>query len=581
MSDEITRTDADQPVLGRRGRLHPAMWTLLIIATAALLLVIGLIGTRYGLATGPGRLFLEARLDGLKIGRFGKLKIQGLDGDIFSDFTIRRLTVSDEKGIWLDGRSLHLKWNYTALFARRFEAQELSARHVWLLRRPTLTPKEESKELPVSFEIRKIAARVETMETLSYERGLFNLTGALDIRRRGAKAGHIEARSLLHQGDFAKIAFDTGREDSLNISANVYEATGGALAGSLGMPADRPFSLAGQANGTTAKGGFIVRAVSGDQLPLRAKGSWNAEGGSAAGRIDLTASTLTRRWAERLGPTAQFQIGGKRYGDGDYMLDGKVDADNLNVVIKGPADLAARKLTPEGLAVDIRTGSIKRLFGGLVDAAASARTRLKGEPSDWTLEGPVQTRNLTAAGYRLASGAGRAKLVHRKGESTLTGTLTGAGGQGSGVLAAALGPRPQLTFTGSRLKGGDMLIRRLAIKGPGVAIDATGRRTLFGNFSFKGDATLSALSAWHEGADGVVQMTWSAGRAGKPGSAWSYDFDARAKSFASGWSEADRLLGDTPRLQAKGDYHQGVLTVDASTLDGAAGTLHARGQRAR
>ncbi len=579
MSGETTTSDAKQPVLGWRGRLHPAVWTLVIAAIVLALLGSALISARFGLATGPGRLFLETRLDGLKIGRFGTLKIEGLDGDVFTDFTVRRLTVSDEKGVWLDGRELHLKWNYTALFVRRFEAEELTARHVWLLRRPTLTPKEESRDLPVSFEIRKIAARIETMEAFSYRRGLFNLTGALDIKRKGAKAGHIEARSLLHRGDFAKVAFDTGRKDSLNISANVFEATGGALAGSLGLPTDRPFSLAGQASGTTAEGSFIVRAISGEQLPLRAKGAWNGDGGSAAGRIDLTASALTRGYAERIGPRAEFQIGGKRYGDGDYMLDGKADADNLNLIIKGPADLAARKLTPEGLAVTVRTGSVQRLFGGLVDAAATAQARIKGKPSDWTLEGAVQTRGLTAGSYRLARGTGRAKLVHRKGESTLTGELNGAGGQGSGYLGAALGAQPHLTFTGSRLKGGGMLVRKLVIKGPGIAVDATGRRTLFGNFSFKGDAALSGLSAWHEGADGVVEMTWSAGRAGKSGSSWDYDFDARGKAFASGWSEADRLLGDTPRLRARGAYHQGVLAVEASTLDGAAGTLHAKGSR--
>jgi hypothetical protein len=34
------------------------------------------------------------------------LKIEGLTGDIWSAFGVRRLTISDEKGVWLDAADL-------------------------------------------------------------------------------------------------------------------------------------------------------------------------------------------------------------------------------------------------------------------------------------------------------------------------------------------------------------------------------------------------------------------------------------------------------------------------------------------
>ena len=56
-----------------------------------------------------------------------------------------------------------------------------------------------------------------------------------------------------------------------------------------------------------------------------------------------------------------------------------------------------------------------------------------------------------------------------------------------------------------------MLIRRVVATGPGLVLDATGRRTILGNFSFKGDATLTNLAAAH-GAHPV--FLWTRNRTG-------------------------------------------------------------------
>jgi translocation and assembly module TamB len=74
------------------------------------------------------------------------------------------------------------------------------------------------------------------------------------------------------------------------------EANGGAIAGALGLPVDRPFDLKAKADGVISKGAFSVVAKTGDETPLDATGSWAPEGGAARGRIELGASTLTRVW---------------------------------------------------------------------------------------------------------------------------------------------------------------------------------------------------------------------------------------------------------------------------------------------
>ena len=565
--------------MARRGRLHPAVWTMIISLAAVLLVAGALLGTRYGLVSSPGRMFLESRLDGLKLGRIGKLRVEGLRGDVFRDFTVGRLTISDEKGVWLEGRQVHVVWNYTQLFRRRFDAEEVTAQQLRLLRRPTLTPKGKSGELPVSFEIDRMRARVEMLPEFSYRRGLFDLSGNLLVERRGPKVGRIEAQSLLHAGDFLKTDFEFGNDKSINLTADAREAAGGAIAGALGLATAQRFELTVRARGTSDAGRFTAIGRSGETTPLSALGQWNKDGGAAAGRLTLAASRLTRNYVERFGPEARFAVGGSRFKGGNYMVDGKVDAENLKVAFNGPADLLARKLTPAGLAATVRTGSIQRMFGGVVEASATASGNIKGQWSDWVFVADVDARDLTTeVNYRLARATGPATLIRRKGEYLLSGELTGAGGQGRGYLAAALGARPHATFVGSRLKSGEMLIRRVIATGPGLVLDASGNRTIFGNLNFKGDATLSNLAAAHVGAKGLVKMGWSATKASGRGRPWAFDFDARGVNFAAGRSEFDRLAGTSPRLRATGTYQDGGYNIARSTLDGAAGSVRTAGQ---
>ena len=102
-------------------------WVMLA-AFLAVLLVAGVgLFTRFGVNTAPGLMFVEARASGLKLGRYGKLKIEGLHGDLWRNFTVRHLTISDEKGIWLDADNVVVVWRYQELFLRRFHAERLAA----------------------------------------------------------------------------------------------------------------------------------------------------------------------------------------------------------------------------------------------------------------------------------------------------------------------------------------------------------------------------------------------------------------------------------------------------------------------
>jgi len=240
-------TPDDIPAPLKRSAIPKAI--VAVALTILVLIALGLAATRYGVLLPQARLMIEARTDGLKIGRFGKLKIVGLGGDIWRDLTIRQLTLRDEKGVWLEANNLHMTWHYTELLKRTFHADRIDVQLLRVLRRPTLTPKSKDTGLPVNFHIDAAHGRVEMLPAFSYRRGVYDLDLNLDAERVGDLNGKLRAASALHQGDHLNVDFELAKTKPLVVLADALETQGGALAGALGLPADRPFSLKVAAGG--------------------------------------------------------------------------------------------------------------------------------------------------------------------------------------------------------------------------------------------------------------------------------------------------------------------------------------------
>lgn len=549
----------------------------MLVSLLAVLLVggVGLI-TRYGINSAPGLMFVEARASGLKLGRYGKLKIEGLRGDLWRNFTVRHLTISDEKGVWLDADNVVVKWRYQELFLRRFHADELAAEQVRVLRRPTLTPKTVSKSLPVSVNIEKARLVVETLPAFSYRRGLFDVVGSLDVVRKGPVHVRMGVASRLHAGDLVGLAIDTGKGKPLVIIADAKEAQGGAIAGSLGLPADRPFTLKVRTGGPLGASRFSLLATSGNTIPAQAAGAWDQSGGSASGRISLGASTLTAGLARRFGDEVRFAGKGARLKNGLYVLDGRADGQTLSVTVSGEADVAKRAAGPRGLAVTASTGALDRLAVSFIGGSASSQGLLTGSAAAWTYTGTIAASNFKAMGYSVARVSGPLKVSRGKGELTIESALKGEGGAGEGYVAALLGGRPTADILFARLADGRELIRRVRANGAGLKLDAAGERTLLGGLSFKGEAELTNLTAARFGSKGKAVGAWTAsqGGVGKP---WTITVDGKGTGFATGYAELDRLLGAAPRLKGKADFQAGRFSVQSAQLDGALASARGAG----
>jgi translocation and assembly module TamB len=548
---------------------------LLIIVSVSLVVLVATLlgGVRFGAITPQGRAFLEARTSGLKLGRIGRLKIEGLSGDIWSVFGVRRLTISDEKGVWLEAADLRVDWRPAELFYRRFHADDITARQVLVLRRPTLTPKGKSSAAPVSVDLDHVAMRLITRPEFSRQAGDFDLSGDYEMARLGGQKGNLRALSRLHAGDYLKLVFDLGRNKTLLLDAEAREADGGALAGAMGLTPNRPFDLNAKAHGTISQGAFTVLARSGDATPLKAGGAWTPQGGSAAGRVDLAASTLTDREERMFGADARFSIVGRKAG-AFSDLDIKVDSQNLGFTARGPANLGKRITGPAGLAFTARVANLSRLtpLPSLGAGVADGTFHLTGD--GFLVDGRVDVRDLSWLGYRLARAKGPASVGWKRGELSIKADATTEGGGGQGLLAV-LGRSPSAQFEAARLKDGRFLIRSAKVQAPNLTVLAQGERGLLGGLSLKGEAKVGSLAPVRAGMAGQVNAKWSASQGvGKP---WMLTADARGGNFASGLAELDRLLGKTPRLNARASWANNRLSVAEAKLDGAAASVRTSG----
>jgi translocation and assembly module TamB len=570
--ETIAENGAEPQIRGKRRLLRR-----FLILMVSLVLIVALVGVaaRFVVLSPQAMLIIEARTSGLKLGRIGELKIEGISGDVWTDFAVKRLTISDEAGVWLEARNLSVQWDYWQLFGRRLSAQSIDAEKVDVYRRPILTPKVRDSALPVSFDIDSLTMVLETHPDFSIEQGLFAAAANFRVERNGGTQGAVAAASLLHEGDGIQAAFRFGEGQSLNIRANATEAEGGAIAGALGLSADRPLLARANIGGEADDGEIDVVVQTGEETPIEVTGGWNSEGMTAMGRLDLTASTLTSTLVEMFGPNLNFDARGESAGEeGIYAFELQAEAANLTLALAGPVDVNAQ--SSPGLAVEARVADMSRIVSEPALGPTSFDGTFRGSLTDLELDGDLTAERLQLADYTLGRISGPARLSLADGELTISGDLRGTGGSGEGILAALFGASPNASITLSRLPDGRFLFRSIEAEGAGLTISAQGSRTpVIGTLNFDGDLRLSNLAAARAGADGVIEASWSAAQ-GRGGD-WTFTADATGAEFSTGMEELDRLIGTTPRLDARARLDGNVWRIERAILNGDAGEARGTG----
>jgi translocation and assembly module TamB len=544
-------------------------------AILAALLIVVAVGGRMYLLSDSGRGLVTSFVAGKKIGRYGRINVEGVRGDIFDDFTIDRVTVTDASGVWLEAREVRVDWNWWSLVGRNFHATEIEADVIRLIRRPEVEPSTEPPgPQPLSVRIDRFSADVELLEGFSREYGRWRLSGEADAPRRGTKTAVVNAVSNSRPGDYLRLNASIGdslADLRLNLRAN--EANGGPLAGALGYSPSQPFAATAVVNGE------IIDAVvrTGDFVPLVIKGRYGPELTRISGFADFSGSDLLAPFAERIGRTARFGFAtsGDSDGDGRIGVGWRLIADNLNSSASGEIRLADQS-SPDGLTVDVSTRSLTRLVGRSAGGPAAYRGVFRGHAATWRLDGSIDLIGADVSSYRAQRIRGPVNIQMRRGRVDIDGDLRAAGGSSAGIIGGLLGVTPRVLFEAARQANGAILLKRLDLTGQALTLSGTGGRNLIGALGFRGQAEITDASRLRQGARGRFggPISASTSQAGAP---WRLTFDGRGRGLEVGMEELDRLLGATPRLQLTGALDDGKIAVERAELTGANGSAAARG----
>jgi translocation and assembly module TamB len=562
----------------RRKRSLPQLLALIaggVIGGLLVLAIIALIGGRMYIVSDAGRDLVTGFVQGQKISRYGRINVYGLKGDLFDDFTLERVTVTDRDGVWLDARNVRVDWSYWPLVTRRFHASEISADVIQVIRRPVLDAPsgEPGGPQPIDVDIDKFSARVELLEGFSKEYGRWDLSGEVDLPRRGAKHATVRADSLNRPGDYLRLAATFGGElEDTRIDLRANEAQGGPLAGAMGYSPDEPFSAVAVVNADIVH----ARVRTGQFTPLIVEGRFGENGSRVSGFFDFSGSDLFAPFVERVGRTARFGFAMVPAKDKAFQGVGwKLISDNVASEARGVIRMSDRS-SPDGIRLDIQTASMSRLVGSDIAGPAAYSGLFKGDAENWTLEGQATLLNANLASYRATRIAGPLNVEVRDGRMDLNGDIRAVGGSTEGVIGGLLGATPRIQLEAARMKDGALLLEKIDLDGQGLTLKGSGSRNLLGGMGFRGEAQLTDASRILPDAEGAFGGPIRASSA-KTGAPWVLSFDGRGRELSVGMDELDRLLGPKPRLELNGKLNDGRIEVDRAELTGAAGRAGAKG----
>ena len=314
------------------------------IAIAGLLVLIGAL--LVFLNTDPGRRTVTNFIDGTETASGLRINIEGLEGSLYGELTIRGLTLSDPKGVFFYAPVVQLDWRPFAYLNNHIDIRSANIPQARLRRLPELRPSgdPDAPLLPdLDIDIGHLDVdRLLIDPAVTGQRHLLSIEGSASIADRRAQ---IDARALALEAP----GIAGGDRLALQLDA-VPEQNRLAIALRLNAPA----------NGFVANMTGVNQAIT---AVVHGRGSWESWRGNT-----------------------QLQLGGNRLADltvlarnGTFTVDGPI---NPGLFLEGPAQrlvapavqlnlVAALDARRADLRVRMRSRALALAAEGLVDLGES------------------------------------------------------------------------------------------------------------------------------------------------------------------------------------------------------------------
>lgn len=389
----VPTPDAQEPpqAVSRRRWGKRLGWAIALLL-APIVLIAGFFATPIGKRVIADQIAAVAPASGLRF------EVGRIEGDIFGKAVLRRVVVSDPKGVFLTIPEVQLDWRPLSWLWSGLDIRELTARRGRLTRLPELLPADPDAPLLPDFDIRVDKLAIEDLviakgvATPRDERA--NLTARIDIREGRAL---VNARARLGAQDRIALLLDAEPDgDRFDLSGDYSAPAGGVLAGLGGLKAGYAGRIIGDGTWSRWRGAAVARRIGAEDAPpvaaFRITNDAGRYGVLGQVRAGLEGDTIAARaLGERLSLAATFMLD-------DSVVEGRAAAvsDTLDLRGGGVVDLADKVVDGARVGLTLRDpdllGPAVRLEGGKLAA------NLSGAFDDLVIKHEIAVARLIASG---------------------------------------------------------------------------------------------------------------------------------------------------------------------------------------
>lgn len=532
--------------------------------------------------------WLETNLSGA--GR--TITIEGFQGALSSQASLKTLTIADDAGVWLTLKDVTLDWSRAALFSGRIAVNELSAGEIDLDRLPTASstdsaiPAAEAKpwalpDLPVSIAIKSVLAKKIILgptvlgqpveASLTADANLAGGEGTLHLALERTGGGP--------QGKLTLASSFANATQVLDLSLEASEGAGGIVGTLLHVPGTPAASLTIAGKGPLSDFSAEVNLSTDGQTRLAGKLTQKDDAeGNRSFTADLAGDptpVFLPDYAAFFGPNVALQLKGRRGADGALAID------NFAVQSQALKLQGNMALDTEGQPQNLHLSGVLGLPNGPVTLPVVSTLPIRVGHADLTLEYDKAVSNLWSFGVTASqfdSGNTAIGLLQLRAEGQLQDALFNGAARFSALsllprdpgLAKALGA----TVTGAASFSWDqaksaLQVSDLSLTAPGYRITSQGNISglaeLEGKVAGHYDDLSRLESLTGRPLKGAVQFDL-AGKGSPVSGAFDVDGTLEGIGLAAGIAPLDHLLEGQSALAFSGKRDETGTLIRALSL---------------
>ncbi|MGY6661281.1 MAG: translocation/assembly module TamB domain-containing protein [Glycocaulis sp.] len=376
--------------------------TLLTVVTAGIAVVT--------LTGQTGRDLVVRLADGRQVAGYGRLSISGLEGNLFDRLTARRITLSDEEGVWLELEEAVFEWTPASLLANTLDIAELSVQRANILRLPA-----RGEQAPGGGGLPDLAVNLARFEinALSLAEGVAGDAAVISVLGRARGQGvqwnaQLDADRIDAPGDRVSLSLVT--DGDISLRADIDAAPGGPLAALLQAP-EQGATARLSAEGTPQAGGGDLVFFIGDARAGASTLSWSGAMLSAQGQLNA------RAW-ENFEPIDTLIGGALEFALQLPLGEAGVTAPQLDAVsgeVRAPRLSLTAARRADGIAVQVReaAGLVNALLPETMQFASLAADGIlipASEGSPLVFEGRIGAEGITLPIGNIARATGPVRV---------------------------------------------------------------------------------------------------------------------------------------------------------------------------